>query len=107
MKNIIWAAALAVLISIGAFGQCNSLVYNPITGQLDCSAAAGSQNVTATSAPAVTSLPVDVTSLNISDLSKALVQCYSGTASPYTPVTITSVATAGGPPLTSVTPSFT
>jgi collagen type VII alpha len=106
MRKLVLGAALAVLFAGGVFAQCSTLVYNPITGQLDCSAAAGGSNVSATSAGAVTSLAVNVSTLNITSLDKALVQCFTGASSPFTPVTITSVATAGGPPLTTVTPSF-
>jgi len=64
----------------------------------------GGANATATSAPAVTSLAIDITALNASSVNQVIVQCWSGTAAPYNPVTITSLNPMS---TTSVTANFT
>lgn len=51
----------------------------------------GAANAFATSAPAVTSLAIDVSALNLSALNVLLVQCWTGAAPPYSPVTVTSL----------------
>lgn len=65
--------------------------------------AGGPTNPTATSVAAVTSLAIDISSLGLSSLSPLLVQCWAGTAAPYTEVTITSLNPAS---TSSVTANF-
>lgn len=76
----------------------NSSCTNGQTGTYDangrftgCASAGGATNVSATSASAVTSLAIDVSSLNLANLNSVLVQCWSGTAAPFSPVTVTSL----------------
>lgn len=64
----------------------------------------GAANVSATSASAVTSLAIDISSLNVSSLGSVLVQCWSGTAAPYSQVSITSLNPAS---TSSITANFT
>lgn len=65
----------------------------------------GAANPYATSAPAVTSLAIDITALNLTSINPALIQCWSGTTT-RSPLAITNFTTTGTSPITTVTPTF-
>lgn len=67
------------------------------------SGSASVANAFATSVGAVTSLAIDITDLNVADLSQTLVQCWTGASAPFTEVAITSLNPAS---LTSITANF-
>ena len=67
------------------------------------SGSASVANAFATSVGAVTSLAIDITALNVADLSQTLVQCWTGASAPFTEVAITSLNPAS---LTSITANF-
>lgn len=67
------------------------------------SGSASVANAFATSAGAVTSLAIDITDLNVADLSQTIVQCWTGASAPFTEVAITSLNPAS---LTSITANF-
>lgn len=92
------------LISLAVLGVVAFAQITPIPGGGGGGGGVGAANVTATSASAVTSLAIDISTLALSELSPLLVQCWSGTAAPYTPVTITSLNPAT---TSSVTANFT
>lgn len=83
-----------------ADGQVGTYINNRLAG---CSAGIGGANVVATSAPAVTSLALNVTPLNLSSVGQVIVQCWSGASAPFSPVTITSLNPAS---TTSITANF-
>lgn len=56
-----------------------------------CASAGGGANVTATSASAVTSLALNISTLNVTSVGQVIVQCWSGAAAPFSPVTVTSL----------------
>lgn len=92
------AAALALLLSQALFAQ-----FPEPGGGAGAGGGVGAANVMATSASAVTTLAIDISTLNLASLNTLIVQCWSGTAAPYSPVTITSLNPAS---LTSVTANF-
>jgi hypothetical protein len=65
--------------------------YNSSGRFTGCASAGGAANVSATSAAAVTSLAINIAPLSLANLDTLLVQCWSGTAAPFSPVTITSL----------------
>lgn len=96
-----------------SFGQCGHWIFNPFSGKLDCAEQNGNPNVLVQAAGPITSLAMDVTSLNLSTATQntLLVQCWSGTGfssgsvtGTLSPITITSLNPRS---LTSVTANFT
>jgi hypothetical protein len=98
--NISFRAVIAALLCLALRAQFPA----PGSGGGGGGGGVGAANATATSAPAVTSLAVNIASLNLSSVSTVLVQCWSGTAAPYSPVTVTSLDPAS---TSSVTANFT
>ena len=85
--------------------QCR-LVYNPLSGQLECGgAAAGSAenaNAFATCPGTTTTCTVTVTPLNLTTLDATIIQCWS----PTTTVAVTNRTSTGTAPINSVTLTY-
>lgn len=96
-------AAVLLFVAIIAYSQIPK--NNGIGGGGGSGTGVGAANVSGTCAGTVTSCAVDVTTLNLTSVSSALVQCFvTGTGAD---LAITSFATTGSAPITAITPSFT
>lgn len=84
-----------------AWGLCGQITQIPSSGGFGVGAA----NVTATAAGPVTSLAITITSLSLTVIDTAMIQCFTGTST-RTPLAITNFTTAGSAPITTVTPTF-
>ena len=88
---------LLLSVCMGLVGQISSIPGATPGG------GSGAPNVTASSIVAVTSLTMNISSLNLSSLDTLIVQCWSGVSAPFSPVTITSINPAS---TTSITINF-
>lgn len=73
-------------LTTGSLITCQSGVWALVAG-----GGGGTANVSATAAGPVTSLSIDISSLSLSNLEGVLVQCWSGSSAPFSPITITSL----------------